>query len=75
MFSIFQTRTVFVLVLIITFLISFIGLNLKKNKYETVSVSSRLKIPQEMVNLPVEEKEDSGELDIAEDEGTTIVLD
>ncbi len=74
MFSIKQTRIILILTVIITFLISFIGLNLKEEKKDTIPVKAKLEVPEIRQDLKYNDDltDNSG---VLKDEGKTIFLE
>lgn len=70
MFTLAHTRIVLVLVIIITFLISFIGLNWNDEKEETVRMKTRLEISKSMT----ESDSNDIELESFHGDGMTIEL-
>jgi hypothetical protein len=80
MFTIKQTRIILVLTVIITVLISIIGLNLQKKEETKFEMKARLEVPdiasdwsaKKQEEVPVIKEEFKGAL---EDEGKTISLE
>jgi len=78
MFSMFHTRIILLLVLIITFMICVIGLNIKSGKKEKFIMKANLEVPQiesTYVKKPKKNKDNSEFSGVLKDEGKTIVLD
>lgn len=74
MFSIKQTRIILILTVIITFLVAFIGLNLKEEKKDTIPMKARLEVPEIRQDLKYNDDltDNAGAL---KDEGKTIFLE
>ncbi len=74
MFSIKQTRIILILTVIITFLIAFIGLNLKEEKKDTIPMKAKLEVPEIRQDLKYND-DLTDNSDVLKDEGKTIFLE
>lgn len=83
MFTVLHTRVILILVIIITILISFIGLNWNREKEKVGEMKARLEVPENMPDSDSKEIQESfyggvKKIDLASDEGLegkTIILD